>query len=270
MPLLRADYHMHTRFSCDAQNTMAEMCQAAIDVGLSEIAITDHLDVHPKDACPGFYRPDGYFAELARCCDQFAGRLTIRAGIEVGDPHRFGDQEGPILARWPYDFAIGSVHWIDDEAPFGAPFFQSHDAEWAWTGYFREMARLARADHFDAVGHIDLIKREGTDYYGVWNWAPYADEVRAILTTLIARGKGIEINTSGWRRSANEPCPGLPILRWYAELGGEILTIGSDAHQTEHVGLCRAQAVTLAREAGLRWLTTFENRVPTQHRLEEV
>jgi histidinol-phosphatase (PHP family) len=258
---------MHTRFSCDGRNTMEEMCRASIELGMTEIAITDHLDVHPKDGCPGYYVPRAYFAELERCRELFAGRLTIKAGIEVGDPHRFAEEEAPVLAAWPYDFALGSVHWIDDEAPFGAPFFKAHEAGWAWSGYFREMARLARADHYDVVAHIDLIKREGTQHYGVWDYAPYADEVRAILRTLIERGKGIEINTSGWRRAANEPCPGLPILSWYAELGGEILTIGSDAHGPEHVALRWNDGVALARQAGLRWLTTFEGRKPTQHPL---
>jgi histidinol-phosphatase (PHP family) len=261
------DYHMHTRLSCDGRDTMEEMCRAAIEHGLEEIAITDHLDGHPLDHCPNFYRADAYFAELARCRELFAGQLTIRAGVEVGDPHRFPERLAPTLAAWPYDFAIGSVHWIEDVAPFGREFFLAHAADWAWSGYFREASSLARADHFDVVGHLDMIKREGTEFYGPFQCDPYCDVVRDTLKTLIERGKGIEINTSGWRKSANEPSPALPILRWYAELGGEILTIGSDAHRTEHVALRRADAVEMARQAGLRWLTTFESRRPIQHPL---
>jgi histidinol-phosphatase (PHP family) len=263
----RTDYHMHTRLSCDGRATMEEMCRGALEHGLDEIAITDHFDGHPLDECHDFYRPDAYFAELARCRELFAGRLTIRAGVEVGDPHRFHERLAPTLAAWPYDFAIGSVHWIEDVSPFGRAFFQRHAADAAWSGYFREIRRLAEADLFDVVGHIDMIKREGTEFYGPFDRQPYAEIVRETLAQLIARGKGIEINTSGFRKSANEPCPGLPILRWYAELGGEILTIGSDAHGPEHIALRRADAVAMAREAGLRWLTTFEARRPTQHPL---
>jgi histidinol-phosphatase (PHP family) len=259
---------MHSQFSCDAKDTMEAMCRAAIEVGLDEIAVTDHLDVHPLDICPGFYKPDGYFAELARCRDLFAGRLTIRAGVEVGDDHRFSDEIAAVVDAWPYDFAIGSVHWIGDEPPFGRPFFLKHDADWAWRGYLAEMTEKAKAEHFDVIGHIDLLKREGTEHYGAFDAERYRDELHTILRTLVERGKGLEINTSGWRRSASEPCPGLTILRWYAELGGEVLTIGSDSHRTPHVGLFWDEAVALAKEAGLRWLTTFEARQPTQHPLE--
>jgi histidinol-phosphatase (PHP family) len=259
---------MHSQFSCDAKNTMEEMCRAAVEIGLTEVAVTDHLDLHPKDPCPGFYRPDDYFAELARCRELFAGQLVIRAGIEVGDDHRFLAGNSAIVESRPYDFAIGSVHWVDDEAPFGRPFFLSHRGDWAYANYFREMTEKAKATTCDVIGHLDLIKREGTEYYGPFEAELYRGELRAILRTLVERGKGIEINTSGWRRSAGEPCPGLPILKWYAELGGEILTIGSDSHRTPHVGLFWDEAVALAKEAGLRWLTTFEDRKPTQHRLE--
>jgi histidinol-phosphatase (PHP family) len=268
LPPPRADYHLHSQFSCDAKNTMEEMCRAAIEAGLEEIVVTDHLDLHPLDECPGFYRPDAYFDELARCQAQFDGQLRIKAGVEVGDAHRFAAGVAEVVRGRPYDFAVGSVHWIGDEAPFGREFFVSHDGPWAYAGYFRELARMAHSDDWDVVGHLDLIKREGTEYYGKFDADTYREELRAILRTLVERGKGIEINTSGWRRSAGEPCPGLPVLRWYAELGGEILTIGSDAHRTPHVGLFWDKAVALAREAGLRWLTTFDGRKPTQHRLE--
>ena len=267
MPVPRVDYHMHSQFSCDARTTMEEMCRASVALGLDEIAMTDHLDVHPLDECPGFYKPDEYFAELERCRELFAGKLVIRAGIEIGDSHRFAEEIAQVVRARPYDFSIGSVHWIDDEAPFGAPFFQRHDAAWAYSGYFREMTGLARAEDYDVVGHLDLPKREGTEFYGAFKCDDYSDVVRDVLKALVERGKGIEINTSGWRRSAGEPCPALPILRWYAELGGEILTIGSDAHRPIHVALRRAEAVEMAREAGLRWLTTFEARRPIQHPL---
>jgi histidinol-phosphatase (PHP family) len=264
----RADYHLHSReFSCDAHSSMAEMCRAAVEAGLEEIAITDHLDGHPGDACHGYYRAAAYFEELARCRELFAPRLTIRAGVEVGDVHRFPEAICPVVRSHDYDFAIGSVHWIDDVAPFGEAFFRAHDAAFAFGGYFREALALAKADAFDVLGHIDMPKREGAAFYGPFCADDYCDALREILRTLVERGKGIEINTSGWRRAADECCPGLPVLKWYAELGGEILTIGSDSHRTEHVGLFRARALALAKEAGLRWLSTFERRRPIQHRL---
>jgi histidinol-phosphatase (PHP family) len=268
MPPPRVDYHMHSQeFSCDARSSMAAMCQAAVDAGLNEIAVTDHLDGHPGDGCQGYYSASAYFEELARCRERFGGRLTIRAGIEVGDPHRFPGVVGPTVTAHAYDFAIGSVHWIEDVAPFGDAFFRAHDADFAFGGYFREALALASAEHFDVLGHLDMPKREGTAFYGPFCPDDHADQLREILRRLIERGKGNEINTSGWRKSADECCPGPSVLKWYAELGGEILTVGSDSHRTEHVGLFRDRALDLARAAGLRWLTTFEGRRPVQHRL---
>jgi histidinol-phosphatase (PHP family) len=259
---------MHTReFSCDARGSMAQMCQAAVEAGLEEIAITDHLDGHPNERCRDYYDATAYFDELERCRAHFAGRLTIRAGVEVGDPHRFPDAVAPTVRGHAYDFAIGSVHWIDDVAPFGEAFFRAHGADFAFGGYFREALALAGGDDFDVLGHIDMPKREGAAFYGPFCADDYRDALRAILRRLIERGKGIEINTSGWRKSAEECCPGPSVLKWYAELGGEILTIGSDSHRTEHVGLYRTRALEMARQAGLRWLTTFEGRRPVQHRL---
>ena len=265
MSLPLADYHMHTRFSCDAEDSMEAMCQSAIDHGLNEIAFTEHFEGHPQSDFLGFYQPDSYFVELARCRELFAGQLLIRAGIEVGDPHRFPDKIASVVRAWPYDFVLGSVHWIADETPFGVAFFQQHEADWTYRGYFAEMVRMADADDFDVVAHIDMVKRQGVGFWGPFDPEPYADVLRETLKKLIARGKGIEINTSGWRNSAKEPCPALKVLRWYAELGGEILTIGSDCHRVAHVALRRQDAVELAREAGLRWLTTFDQRRPTQH-----
>jgi histidinol-phosphatase (PHP family) len=262
------DYHMHSsEFSPDARAPMEAMCRGAIGHGLEEIAITDHLDGHPMDYCHGYYRPDAYFAELERCRELFAGQLVIRAGVELGDGHRFGEALAAVVDPRPYDFAIGSVHWIDDVAPFGEAFYSTYDAAFAYGGYFREALALATTGDFEVLGHIDMPKREGTAFYGAFGPDDYAEALREILKTLIGRGKGIELNTSGWRKSCDDCCPGLPVMKWYAELGGEILTIGSDAHRPEHIALRRDRAVEMAREAGLKWLTTFERRKPTQHRL---
>lgn len=265
--LPRADYHMHSEFSPDARSTMENMGARALAQGLEEIAFTDHLDIHPLDNPSDFYRPDAYFAELARCQKVFAGRLTIRAGIEIGESHRYPERVRPVLGAHPYDFVLGSVHWIGDEMPFGNQYFATHEKHPTFAGYFGEMVEMAASGEFDVVAHLDMPKREGTAVWGPFDPRAYGDEIRQILRRLIDRGKGIEINTSGWRRPNVECCPDPLILAWYHELGGEVLTIGSDAHGPEHVALFRERALDVARAAGLRWLTTFTERRATQHPL---
>ena len=112
---------------------------------------------------PGLLPADAYFAELARCRELFAGRLTIRAGVEVGDPHRFPDAAGADLAAWRTTSRSARSTGSTTSRRSGATFFRAHDADCACGGYFREALALAKADHFDVLGHLDMPKREGTE-----------------------------------------------------------------------------------------------------------
>ncbi len=239
---------------------MAQVCEVAIARGIREIVFTDHLDFGPADP-PDYFHPAEYMAEIERCRARYGHQLTIRAGIEVGEPHLFAEEVKPILAECDFDFVLGSAHYADglqvawEEPYFEQPLHQAYEA------YFRQVVRVAEEGDFDVLGHIDLVKREarkfGKDYDGP---EPYGDIIRTALRSVIERGKGIEINTSPLYRGQPEACPSLEILRWYRELGGEILTVGSDAHTASFVGSCLDLAVEMARAAGFTRLATFEKR----------
>ena len=255
------DYHIHTPFSCDGNhNEMAAACEAAISRGLREIAFTDHVDFGPADP-PEYFRPAEYQAEIERCRARYRDRLTIRAGLEMGEPHIFAQRDRAVLAAGEFDFVLGSAHYADGmQVAWKEPFFEQ-PLHQAYAAYFRQVVRLAAEGDFDVLGHLDLVKRDAHKFGKAYDGPePYADMIRTALRSLVERGKGLEINTSPLRMGQPEPCPSFEVLRWYRELGGEILTIGSDAHKPEAIGMCLDAALEMARAAGFTRLTTFEKR----------
>lgn len=239
---------------------MEAACQTAIARGVDEIAFTDHLDFGP-DESHGYFRKREYLAAIQRCRDRYDGRLTIRAGVEVGEPHLFAEQAAAVVGAGDFDVVLGSAHYAAGmQAAWLEEFFEQPLCR-AYESYFRQVVDLAAEGDFDVLAHIDLVKRDarkfGKDYDGP---EPYADMIRTALRSLVERWKGIELNTSPLRRGQVEPSPSLEVLRWYRELGGEILVIGSDAHSPDGVGANLDLAMEIAESAGFDRLATFRQR----------
>ena len=254
------DYHIHTNFSCDSEAEMAAACEAAIASGLSEIAFTDHLDFGPADP-RNYFRPVEYLAEIERCRAIYGDRLTIRAGVEVGEPHLFPRQAADVLALGDFDFVLGSAHYADGMQAAWKEHFFEQPLRQAYEAYFRQVVRLAAEGDFDVLAHLDLVKRDAHKFGKAYDGpGPYAEMIRTALRSLVERGKGIEINTSPLCRGQAEPCPSLEVLRWYRELGGEILTFGSDAHRPEDIASNFDVALEMARAMGFTHLARFERR----------
>jgi histidinol-phosphatase (PHP family) len=256
------DYHLHSHFSPDSRQTMAEICEQAIERGIGEIAITDHADYIEYTDGNEFYNPDGYFEALEKVREQYDGRLTIRSGVEIGEPHRFADRVDQLLDTYHYDFVIGSLHWVDDRLVLSAGYFEGQDVETVYRAYYTEMLEMVSVGRFDIVGHIDVGKRYGFDVNGFYDVTPYEEELREIFRVLVQRGKGIEINQGSLRRKVQEPAPNATGLQWYREEGGEILTLGSDGHQPTAVGYCLESAIDLAKSAGFTSVTGYQSREP--------
>lgn len=261
MPRYPHDYHLHSNLSVDCDVPMAAQCARAVELEIGELCVTEHSDWHPLDLGFGYYRPDAYFAELARCRERFDGRLTLLAGVELSEPHMHPEEARALLAAWPYDLAIGSLHFVGDLMSLDREFFDRRDARVAYESYFSDLATMVRAGGFDIVGHLDVPKRVGHALCG-YDARDYEEPIRAVLRACVEHGIGIEINTSTYRRGVGEPCPPGCVLSWYRELGGEILTLGSDAHDPAALAAHFDEALELARAAGFRYLTHFRARVP--------
>lgn len=265
------DYHIHTRFSCDSEAEMSEVCETAIARGVHEIAFTDHADFGPDDPA-GYFSPTEYLESIRQCRDRYSDRLTIRTGIEVGESHLFRKETEAILNTGEFDMVIGSAHYAvaasspgsdgDLQCAWKETFFDQPLSR-AYEAYFEQVVQLSAKGDFDVLGHLDLVKRDAHKFGKTYDGpGPYTDMIRAILRNVIERGKGIEINTSPLYKGKgmSEPCPSLEILKWYREMGGEILTFGSDAHTADKVGARFDVALEMARSAGFRRIALFEHR----------
>jgi histidinol-phosphatase (PHP family) len=258
-----SDYHLHSLNSEDGHSTVEEICRSAVDSGLQEIAITDHFEPDSDDRVYSFYRPKAYMDDILKARERFKGRLNIKTGVELGQPHIYPEESERVLKSLPYDYVIGSVHKADGGTDVYYLDYGSMPKMELIEMYLDAVKKLAVWGRFDCIGHIDLVKRYRA--YHLKDRLTFMDKremLEEVFRMIIPAGKGIEINTSGLRQAAKETMPGLDVLRLYRDMGGEILTIGSDAHQACDVGKGVEEAVQLAEEAGFKYLTVFNNRVP--------
>ena len=266
---MRVDYHVHTDFSSDCKAPMREQCQAAIRAGIEQIAFTEHEDSNPKDYLPNSFDHPAYLHEMARCRDEFGGQLTIRAAIEVSEPHCYVDLVDGVLSRYPWDFVLGSLHWLDAGTNSGTRDFFTRFSDWreSFRAYFREMLVMVQRGNFDVLAHMDYPARYFPLYAnganGAYDIAEYEPEIRPILQTLIERGKGMEINTGSLRKRLPATCPPQAVVNWYHEMGGQYLTVGSDAHLSRDVGSGIDIALQMARAAGFTHISIYARRKPT-------
>jgi histidinol-phosphatase (PHP family) len=256
------DYHLHSDFSPDGHASMEEMCRSAMAAEVMEVGFAEHYDLHPDERPRDWLRLEPWLEELQRCRILFDGRLVIRTGIEVGEPHLFPSEMSAMLARAPFDYAIGSLHWVGRSTVFDAAYFR-RPAEESFRSYFEELEIMTRAGGFDILGHFDVAVRTGFDVYGSYDPRAYEDSIRPVLRNCIEHGMALEINTSAMRKAARVLIPGAQILRWYVEMGGERVTLGSDAHRPKEAAFQFDAALAAARAAGLRYLTGFERRRPS-------
>lgn len=259
--MLTGDYHVHS-VSPDARVSMEEMCEAALERGLTEIAFTDHYEFYAHGVHRGFFHEEylkEYWACLERCRERFAGRLRVRSGMEFGQLQLCREEAFGIIRRYPFDYLIGSVHKIEN-VDLEKMEYTKRTVPQIAESYYRHLIELSAWGEYDCIGHLDLIKRHLARHGFVNDYEQYEGYIDEILKNVIARGKGIEINTSGIRQGAGEPMPGLRTLKRYRELGGTILTVGSDAHRPKDVAADFEEAERLMRAAGFTQITAFERR----------
>jgi len=256
-----ADYHLHTDNSFDSRSKMDNVCRQALKNGLKEICFTEHFSVNPALPTYGYLNFDRYFSEISACKSKFQDRLTIKAGLELCEPHLMMDDYKDVLKDHNLDFILGSVHNID-----GAKlpdFVANHHAKTIYRRYFEEVYELVSHADIDILAHLDFIKRYSIEKLGNYNFKDVEDIIEAILQKAIERGIGIEINMAGHiNMELREQYPKREILKLYKSLGGELLTIGSDAHLENMVGFQLDLAAEMAKEEGFDAIYTFENRKP--------
>lgn len=254
------DYHLHSQFSCDSLTTMDEICQAALHAGLNEIAFTDHMDFTYPHQYENHYIHDleNYLAAISQYQMRYAGQLTIRAGLEIGlERHRLEEYD-KIINAYPFDFIIGSVHEINGVAVSQKAFFQNKSKEQVYRQYYGAILDCIRSfDNFDVIGHLDYCKRYNPEPYQMGDHLIAMNLITEVLQELVQRGKGLEVNTSGFRHSSAMGLPHFDILRHYHQLGGTRITIGSDSHRAEYVGYKVPETTDVLKKIGFQTISTF-------------
>lgn len=259
------DYHVHTNFSSDSQMSMEEAAIKAIEIGLEEIVFTDHMDLlYPPVSYPIWdIDYDAYMKEFFNVKEKYKNKINIVLGVEVGlQPHSI-QKSLELINKYPFDFIIASTHVVDFQDLADGVFYRGKSKRQAYIRYFEETLNFIKTfDTFCVYGHLDIVKRYGNYENKNLDEKLYWDLIDEILKLLIQKEKGIEVNTSGYRYGLELTHPDPDILKRYYELGGEILTIGSDAHSTEYIAHMFKPTLEMLKSIGFRYLTRFENLKP--------
>lgn len=261
---MRADFHMHTGFSSDTDVNPEEMVQGAIKKGLECICITDHYD---KDYCDGSdnftFDPEKYFEHMLELKERYQSQIDMRIGVEIGLQEHLEGFYKEFLGAHPFDFVIGSAHLLKGTDPYDRTIFQGMDDRQSYQDAFEEMLDIVNAsESFDVLGHMDYITRYGNNKAKYYSYARYADIIDEVLKILIHKGKGIELNMAGLKYGLGFAHPHPDVLRRYRELGGEIITVGSDGHCPEHIAYEFEKVNGILKSCGFKYYTEFRNRIP--------
>ena len=283
---MNADYHVHTAFSDDSEYPMEQVVQDAIAMRLEELCFTDHVDYGIKTDWdePGPMRyckggpgePDeiplanvdypAYYEAFQKMQSLYGDRIALKLGLEFGMQRHTISKYEDLFARYPFDFILLSVHEVENKEFWTQDFQQGKTQKEYNERYYEELLYLVQHYHnYSVLGHMDLITRY--DLSGIYPFKRLRPILTEILKTVIANGKGIEVNTSSHRYGLADLTPSRDILGLYQSLGGRILTIGSDSHKPAHLGAYIEDTKQELRALGFKEFCTFEKMVPKYHAL---
>ena len=256
------DMHMHCHFSGDSEANPFDMAQRAVDIGLQGICFTDHLDIDYKES-PGLFDLDfpAYKKEILSVKDAYTKQLDVNFGIEIGLQPYLAEQNNQIIKENEFDFVIGSTHVIKQTDIYYPSFYEGRSEDDCYREYFAETLKNAQSEvNFDVYGHLDYVVRYGPNKNEFYSYHKFADIIDEILRTLIQKGKGIELNMAGFKYGLGHAHPTMDTLKRYKELGGEIITLGSDGHAPEQIAWAFDKAPGILKDAGFDYFTIFKNR----------
>lgn len=281
-----ADYHVHTEFSDDSNYLMENVVKDAISKGINEICFTDHVDYgikRDRDDPRGILkRPGGkgepewmdvanvdyprYMDLIKQLKEKYKSKINIKTGLEFGIQVHTIPLYQKLYNRYCYDFIILSIHQINDQELWTQDYQKGKTQQEYIEGYYQEMLNVIKKyKDYSVLGHLDLITRY--DQIGHYPFNKIKPIITEILQLVIHDGKGIEINTSSHRYNLKDTTPSIDILKLYKELGGKIITIGSDSHKPKHLGAYIEETKELLKELNYEFYCTFENMKPIYHKL---
>ncbi len=254
------DAHLHTDLSPDSVVPLDAYAAIAIELGMSELAITDHVDFDARDPAYRYSTYEEREASVRAAAERWAGHgLSIRLGVEMTYGRRWETEIREHLARHRYEWVIGSVHDAAD-SPYRTPervaaWVQGRGITEIVAPYFDEVVAAARSGLFDVIGHLDVVKRYVQPHVLPADFAAAPELYEPALRALVESGTGLEINSSGLRQSPGETYPSPAVVEQFRALGGEQVTIGSDTHAERSFAIGLEEAYRVAAGAGFEHLT---------------
>jgi len=264
------DSHVHTEFSDDCAVPVREQLERAVQLGLKGVALTDHYDIdYPNTKYNFEFDVDARRTYIADLKNQFSQQLELLHGIEIGIQPHVIEQSRKLVRQGDFDCVISSIHAVDGFSLCSQhDFFLHKTKQQAYRRYLEEIYyALCNFQDYDIVGHIGYIRRYGNYDDNSMPYEEYNDILDEILRVVIRDGKGIEINTSGFAYNLGTAIPDISILQRYYELGGTLVTLGSDAHSVERVAGDFDRAVKMLKDVGFTSIAYFKERMPIFQRI---
>lgn len=256
------DTHIHTTHSPDSRSTMEEYIERALTLGYRGIGFSEHLEFDPADPGHTFFHYDRYSAAIDAMRRKYEGRLIILKGIEVTYQREFHKEIADYIQSHPFDFVIGSVHFVDRVAFYQDDrYFRGKTPEQAFVPYFEEVLRTAQSGLFDVLGHLDHLRRYFVRLFSGYSHKPYDMWIDRILKTVATSSMSLEVNFSGYREPQYpQPFPETDILRRFVEVGGRFVTTGSDSHGVDRFHTGMPETIGLLKSLGLKEASYFIGR----------
>lgn len=264
--MILADIHTHSSFSGDSDEPMENMVKEAISQNLKVLCITEHMDFDfpPNEIDPlnmFILDTDSYLKQLTLLKDKYRDSIELLFGVELGLQPHLAKRLSEYVKSYAFDFIIGSEHVTDRKDPYYPAFFEGRSEYDAYCSYFSDIiTNLKSFNDFDTLGHMDYVVRYGPNTNLNYSYSRYSDYLDEILKLLITNEIGLEVNSGGYKYNLGEPNPCKDIIRRYKELGGEIITIGSDAHDTSRITSDFDKIETLLKSCGFNHYSIFKNR----------
>lgn len=269
------DTHIHSRYSTDSDAPLCKQVEQAVSLGLHGICLTDHMDYeYPEEynedgeGVPFVFPIENYLEELQQLKDKYP-MVEVSTGVECGmqTTKSVLKKNEELAQKYPWDYIIGSLHLVKKQDPYFPAFWENRAASDGVRLYFEQVyENILAFREFDSLGHLDYIVRYAPNTF-TYQPETYFDIVDEILRFLIREDKALEINTSGLKSPAGTQNPHLEILKRYVSLGGELVTVGSDAHKPEYLAFSFEKAAELMKQAGLKSYVTYRQHKPVFHSL---
>lgn len=282
--MITSDYHVHSNYSSDCESTMESMVSRALNLSLQRLCFTDHMDYDYPPTADDYsflFEMKPYLETFHQLKSKYEGKIQLLHGIELGLQPHLGPKIQELTSSYQFDFILGSSHVVEGSDPYYRDYWEENSQEQGIRKYFESILENCKSiSNYHVYGHLDYIVRYTPDMvnyknshkerfsnrelfastlpFDTYSFDLYKDIIEEILKTLISNGKGIELNTAGLKYGIGHPHPRKEILSLYKDLGGEILTIGSDAHRPEHIAYGFSYGAELLKSLGFQYYTVFE------------